>query len=105
MGNQLLDPLDEDFEELLDADDPECPLAEWFGDVVVMQGTGQMDKNGEEIFEDDVIESQSGRAKVAWNERTCGFDPFCRDNHGSQAAAACEIVGNIHENPTLLPAK
>jgi hypothetical protein len=104
-GGQLLDPLDEEFEELLDPDDPDCPLAEWFGDVVVMQSTGLKDKNGKEIFEGDVIESQSGRAKVAWNQLTCGFDPCCRDKDGSEAGAACEIVGNIHENPALLPAQ
>lgn len=104
-GGQLLDPLDEDFEELLDPAEPECPLAEWFGDVVVMQCTGLMDKHGKEIFEGDVIESRSGRVKVVWNVRTCGFDPFCRDNDGPEAGAASEIVGNIYENPALLPAQ
>jgi hypothetical protein len=103
-GGQLLDPLDEDFEELLDPDDPECPLAEWFGDVVVMQSTGLMDKNGKEIFEGDVIETRDGRVKVTWNKQKCGFDPFLGDSVAPDTEADCEFIGNVHEDPDLLAA-
>jgi hypothetical protein len=40
-GGKLFDPLEEAYEQPLDPGDAECPLVEWYGDVVVMQATGR----------------------------------------------------------------
>jgi hypothetical protein len=97
-GGHLNDPLEEDFEDLVDPEDPDCPLAEWYGDVVIMQATELLDRNGKENFEGDVVETPAGRVEVTWNRQTCGFDPFRGGAGGAYAAAECEIIGNAYQS-------
>lgn len=82
------------------------------------QFTGLTDKNGEKIFEGDVVDCSNawwdaaGYAghdspiiEVSWDDEVCGFAPFaiydcdCGVVIGPQEV---EIIGNIHDNPELL---
>lgn len=77
----------------------------------LMQSTGLIDKNGEEIFEGDVLKTYDGElAKVVWNKYLgCWEAEFLSEIVDLSEVADvksnrsdCEIVGNIYENPELL---
>ncbi len=94
-------------------------LAEAIADkrYVVMQSTGLHDKNGKEIFEGDILDWNGiGRAVVEWSEGDAdflleypegslgGFDTRPTLNGLSSAKTPYyEVIGNIYENPDLLP--
>lgn len=90
-------------------------------EIALMQSTGVKDKNGTEIFEEDIIEHRynsplSGelvihRFRVAWDEM---YSRFCTSGiglkHGidlssSASSRHLEVIGNIYENPELLEEK
>lgn len=91
-------------------------------DVVLMQYTGLKDKNGEEIYEGDILSSPhfldaGGRQhilkhSVEWSDKFFGwFLLNCgsrdRDNGSIQLFVGAkygqlEIIGNIYENPELM---
>lgn len=78
-----------------------------FNDIVLMQSTGLADKNGKEIFEGDILDSEDGflagivelrqdlgmfvSALIKYNN----FERLC------SIANSREIIGNIHTNPEL----
>lgn len=92
-------------------------------DIVLMQFTGLLDKNGKEIYEGDVLkgswEHEEGNvfefdsAQVLWDKRTCSFAipetfsketkvPYQNYRNFMWQIRSCEIIGNIYENSDLL---
>lgn len=85
-----------------------------FDEIELMQSTGLIDKNGEEIFEGDVLLTYDGElAKVYWDDVLAGWfvDFIYEIAELSEVAdiqsgrSICEIIGNIYENPELLEEK
>lgn len=91
--------------------------------LVIMQFTGLKDKNGEEIFEGDVLQSDLREWKddknyptfvVKWSQpltrftlvRPSGNDGFwgleMTDKYAKGSVDHLEVIGNIYENPDLL---
>lgn len=78
-----------------------------FDDIVLMQSTGLTDKNGKEIFEGDILDSEDGfLAGIVELRQDLGmfvstlikynnFERLC------SIANSREIIGNIHTNPEL----
>lgn len=89
-------------------------------DVILMQSTGLVDKNGKEIFEGDII-TDGHTIGILRNHQTLGFymvdekgkENFLSDTvdtEGFEEAKefmknSIEIIGNIYENPELLEVK
>ena len=89
-------------------------------DVILMQSTGLVDKDGKEIFEGDFI-TDGHTLGVLRNHQTLGFymvdekgkENFLSDTvdtEGFEEAKefmenSIEIIGNIYENPELLEDK
>lgn len=83
----------------------------------VGQFTGLLDKNGNKIFEGDIVVEESGifyQGKsylVEWVDNSCGFEPFsdseenCGHCGGGKMPNWTTIAGNVHDNPELLDAK
>ena len=85
----------------------------WFGQVnisaIVMQFTGLLDKNGNEIYEGDVLACENkGPSQILWNYKWGGWavknlkrNEFHRLDINFNRYNG-EIIGNIYENPYLL---
>lgn len=70
----------------------------------LMQFTGLFDKNGEEIYEGDVVEYADGlsnRVEVGWSKALAGFSIFAGDYY-SHDPKNMEVIGNIYQNPEFL---
>jgi len=79
--------------------------------TVLMQDTGLKDKNGVEIYEEDIIVGQFGYKEVVkieefnfiTREDSCAGYGFNLDSCNlDDIKKYCEIIGNIYENPELL---
>lgn len=81
------------------------------------QSTGLTDKNGKEIFEGDIVK---GYTDCGWENGKVVFGKYVTDNeqnedimgwcfsckmryHALDPQCSWEIIGNIYENPELLP--
>lgn len=84
------------------------------GRFILEQFTGLTDKNGHEVYEGDIIKSESDQevvGEVFYNSLAADYEvrlksladggPLCCYRIGLSPYI---VVGNIHENPTLLPA-
>lgn len=89
-------------------------LTREFKDVILMQSTGLKDKNGVDIFEEDVVQYRDGEESyLGIVKRDCyqffidGIEPddnydFIDVSNTFDGTSSLEIIGNIHENLELL---
>lgn len=85
-----------------------------FDEIELMQSTGLFDRNGQEIFEGDVVDFKGRKAIIKWHgafasfiyrfidepqERKPKWDPLFL------AYLKLEIIGNIYKNPELVKDK
>lgn len=85
-----------------------------FDDIVLMQSTGLVDKNGKEIFEGDILAVEADdevvNVNVLWDKKHALFIFKSKKYNEKELLAelvednACpiEIIGNIYKNPELL---
>lgn len=78
-----------------------------FDDIELMQYTGLHDKNGEEIYEGDIVyvASEDENAFILWDKETARyiiqFKGWCAD-FDNYYGKELEIIGDIYNNPELL---
>lgn len=70
----------------------------------LMQLTGLHDKNGEEIWDGDIIRVENGIQpfEVKWAVQEWDEDGFHTGFHLTFTSDQYEVLGNIYENPSLL---
>lgn len=84
-----------------------------FDEIRLMQSTGLKDKNGEEIFEGDIVDYKGRKAVVKWHGSYASFIYRFVDELQERksewkplylAYYHFEVIGNIYENKELLDA-
>lgn len=109
-------------EEIMSWDEEESNILHIpFDEIELMQYIGLQDKNGVEIYEGDILEFRAnpfnrkrdlfqvvfkdGGFRDEWNNYIGQYlPPDIRNKQGGRVRLneACEVVGNIYENPELL---
>lgn len=96
----------EDWEDLLDEFNLSDNNDGWIhGDGIICQFTGLKDKNGKEIYEEDILRTQRGdwgvvKYKAPYFGLTVSETQISLYN--KEWIEDCEIIGNIYQNPELL---
>lgn len=95
--------------------DEDSEANEWIvnNDLNLMQSTGLKDKNGQEIFEGDIVDYKGRKAVVKWHGSYASFIYRFVDELQERVSEwhplflayyHFEIIGNIYENKELLDA-
>lgn len=76
--------------------------------IELMQFINALDKHGAEIFDGDILKSKrKGNYVVKWDgggwKLSCIENGRLWKNYKTTASTSLEIIGNIYENPELLP--
>jgi len=82
-------------------------------DLIVMQYTGLLDKNGKEIYEGDIVKSTAFNASevrfkhgafiIGYHRgSSTAVRPMLLQNNAVDKAGRLEIIGNIYQNPGLI---
>ena len=89
-----------------------CEIADVDSETVC-QWTGLTDKNNRKIFEGDIckihsgpIDEEDGCFSVEWDEGDARFARYGEGltvDFGNYHGHECEVIGNIFDNPDLLP--
>jgi len=74
--------------------------------TVFMQFTGIRDKNGVEVYQSDILETESGKCVVVWFvDGACFRYKFGENLESPLNYDGVEVIGNIFQNPELLTVK
>lgn len=95
--------------------DEDSAAGEWIvnNDIHLMQSTGLFDRNGQEIFEGDIVDYKGREAVVKWHGSYASFIYRFVDELQERVSEwhplflayyHFEIIGNIYENEELLDA-
>ena len=78
-------------------------------DIIPLQFTGQIDCNGDEIFEGDIVKTGTDKVMcIGWSDKHASFvidrEGWAFLHYFGEAfdGKDCEVIGNKYENPELL---
>jgi hypothetical protein len=72
--------------------------------LYAMQYTGLKDKNGEQIYEGDIMDVNGEIGEVYYDSNNVCFEVNVDIDH-NPCIGRYEVIGNIYENPELLGSK
>jgi hypothetical protein len=90
-----------------DIDQPVCPGPVWTttSSRLIMVSTPRVDRNGQLIFEGDILSTECGRGPVKWSDELCGWSITVNRTViplGSLRSHRTERSSNIYLNPELM---